>query len=261
MRLPRQWPCLPSIALLLAIPVVAQNSLISSPGINVPNTISSADNFSAAPGQAGSGQQLGDYLMQQHRYQAALAAYESISIPSAQLWSRMGLAHEFLLAFNDAVRCYQESLRLQPNDARVMSNLGTAYDQLGNHRQAERLYRQAISVAPQNAIYFKNLGTNLLAQHEVRKGTEAYRQALALDPHVLDAHDYPAMMMPRADNAQTNYARARSCARAGQTECALNYLRKAIEEGAVTRQKVASDRDFGGMRDDPTLKQLLAANH
>jgi tetratricopeptide (TPR) repeat protein len=203
-------------------------------------------------------ERLGDQLMEQHRYQAALEIYSRVQAPSAKLWARMGNAYQLLFSIDIAVRCYKEALRVEPDNPRNLNNLATALDQLGEHVQAELLYRRAISLAPDDAIYRKNLGTNLLAQNDIQKGTEAYRQALAIDPHILDNRSDQAMILSSAQNAEINYARARSCAQAGNTDCALDYLRKALQEGSATKKRIAGDVDFQAMRNDPGLQQLLA---
>ncbi len=195
--------------------------------------------------------------MIQHRYQAAIEAYQKIDAPSAKVWSTMGYAYQLLSDLNDAVRCYKQSIRIDPRDARIINNLATAYDQLGDHHRAERLYREAIDLGPGSAVYLKNLGTNLLAQHEVQKGSEAYRQALAIDPHVLDAKSALALALPLKDNAEANYAKARTCAQAGLIDCTVDYLRKALDEGSATPARITSDIQFASVRDNPEVQHLL----
>jgi hypothetical protein len=52
---------------------------------------------------------------------------------------------------------------------------------------------------------------------------------------------------------------AMGCARAGETSCALEYLRRALDEGFTNPKKVASDVAFVGLRDNPDFKQMLAS--
>jgi tetratricopeptide (TPR) repeat protein len=203
----------------------------------------------------------GDWLMAQHRYQAALETYQRALTPSAKLWSRIGIAYQSLLDPDDAIRCYKESLKLEPDNPRVLNDMATAYDQLDDHRQAERLYRKAIRLTPDSATYLKNLGTNLLAQHKSEQGSEAYGDALTLDPHIFANHSNPLMALPAADNAETNYARARSCAQAGQKDCVLAYLTKALNEGSATPERIAGDGQFNAFRSDPEVQELLTKPH
>ena len=54
-----------------------------------------------------------------------------------------------------------------------------------------------------------------------------------------------------------NYYMAAGCARAGYADCALQYLRMALDEGFTTRKKVANDSEFASLHDNPAFKQLL----
>jgi len=248
-----------ALALLVALPVASQAQF-------TPNTKSGANQFAGSSPETVKAlsmpllvaERLGDQYMSQRRFHAALEAYAAVPSPTAKLWARMGVAYQMLFSFDSAVHCYKQALKLEPDNPRNMNNLATVFDQQGKHREAEQLYRKAIALTPDSPIYLKNLGTNLVAQHDPQKGSAEYQKALALDPHVLDNHSDPAMILPKAENADTNYARARSCAAAGATECAISYLRKALLEGSATRNKVAADRGFDAMLNDPALQQLLS---
>jgi tetratricopeptide (TPR) repeat protein len=251
---------LSAVALLVALPVASSAQLNSDPARPSAQPLTPVSTSRAArPVSLFAAEQLGDELMAQHRYQAALEMYSRVPAPSAKLWARMGVAYEMLFGFESAVRCYKESLRLDPDNARTINDMATALDQLGEHVQAEQLYRKALRQAPDSAIYLRNLGTNLLVQHQIEYGSEAYRQALALDPHIFDDQSNPAMMLTAAQNADVNYARARSCAQAGITNCALGYLRKALQENSEIGKRLAEDSDFAALRNDPSLQQLLAS--
>lgn len=255
------WICLFVLVLSFTLPAVSQTSLTPSAALGPPDSNTLAGTSSNAAERStfeADPEQLGKDLMNQHRYQAALDAYRRVLVPSAKLWSSMGIAYELLSDYRDAVRCDKEAISLDPRNARMINNLATVYDQLGDYRRAERLYREAIQLAPNAAVYLKNLGTNLLAQHQFQKGSAVYQQALALDPNILEFSNAPPMALPHRDNAEANYAKARTCAQAGLIDCTLVYLRKALDEGAVTPAKVASDSEFAKLRDSSALQQLFA---
>lgn len=66
------------------------------------------------------------------------------------------------------------------------------------------------------------------------------------------------MILSKGENGETNFARARICAETGATECAVAYLRKALQEGSATRSRIASDKEFAAVLKDPALQQLLS---
>ena len=222
-----------------------------------------APNSAATPQKPPSAEQLGDSLVAHQRYQAAIAAYSSAPEMTADLWNKMGIAYQMLFNATDATRCYKESLKLDAANPQVMNNLATVYASLKLYGQADRMYRKALKLDPKSAIILKNYGTNLLAEHKYNRGWEAYQQALAIDPQIFADHNGPSVQNPSnvQDRGAVNYYMAAGCARAGYTDCALQYLRMALDEGFTTRKKVQADSQFASLRDNPAFRQLLAEQH
>jgi Tfp pilus assembly protein PilF len=208
-------------------------------------------------------EQIGDSLVAHQRYQAAVAAYSKSPQMTAALWNKMGIAYQMMLNDKDAARCYKESLKLDPDNAQVLNNLGTVYASQKLFGQADRMYRKAIKLDPKSAIVLKNYGTNLLAERKYNKGWEAYQQALAIDPQIFSDHDGPTVENPSnvRERGAMNYYMAAGCARAGYADCALQYLRMALDEGFTTRKKIEADSQFASLRSNPAFKQLLAEQH
>jgi tetratricopeptide (TPR) repeat protein len=204
-------------------------------------------------------EQLGDSLGFQQRYQAAIDAYNKIPRKSPAVWNKMGIDYQMLFDSEDATRCYKQSLKLDSRNALVINNLGTVYDSLKQYKTAERMYRKALKIDPRSAAILQNLGTNLLVQHKDAQGWEAYRQALAIDPLIFQNSNSPKVQNPGSlrERGVMNYFMARACAASKLTDCALQYLRMALDEGYTTPSKVAQDKDFANLFDDPAFKQLL----
>jgi tetratricopeptide (TPR) repeat protein len=223
----------------------------------VPATQSPAA-IDAAP--TASPEAVGDSFSMHQRYQAAIAAYQKAA-PSATVWNKMGIAYQMMFNVHDAARCYRESLKFDSHNAQVINNLATVYDSQKDYSEAEHLYRKALKLDPQSALVLKNLGTNLLAQHKYNRGWAAYQQALAIDPEIFSDRGSPQVQNPAsvAERGAMNYYMALGCVRMGQTDCALQYLRMALDEGFTNPKKVASDVAFASLRDNPDFKQLLAA--
>jgi Tfp pilus assembly protein PilF len=161
---------------------------------------------------------------------------------------------------DDATKCYQASLKLDPKNTHVLNNLGTIYDSLKQYRNAERMYRKALKIEPQSAVIQKNLGTNLLAQHKYKKGWEAYQSALTMDPKVFENSTSPRIENPASsqDRGAMNYYMAKGCVRAGQNERAIEFLRMALNEGFTNPKKIIADSEFAGLRGIPAFEQLIA---
>jgi len=205
-------------------------------------------------------EQIGDSLAVRQRYQAAISAYSKSPQKTAPIWDKMGIAYQLMFNSKDAMRCYRESLKLDPRNAQVFNNLGTLYASLKEYGQADRFYRRALRIDPRNATVLKNLGTNLLAERKYNKGWEAYQQAIAIDPQIFADHDAPKVENPASveERGAMNYYMALGCARSGFTDCALQYLRAALDEGFVTRKKVKADAEFASLRANPAFQQLVS---
>jgi tetratricopeptide (TPR) repeat protein len=226
-----------------------------SPGAN-PAT----EQPSIAPQPPPTPEELGDSLMAHKRYQAAIDAYKKAPKDSASAWNKMGIAYQMMFNADEARHCYERSLKLNPKDFNVLNNLGTLYDADKNFKAAERMYRKALKINPKSAIVLKNLGSNLLLQHKYKKGWKVYQSALAVDPHIFDRGKGLEVQNPASlqERGAMNYYMAKSCVRAGMNDCAIDYLRKAINEGFTNAKKIQEDGEFAGIRELPAFKRLLA---
>jgi tetratricopeptide (TPR) repeat protein len=205
-------------------------------------------------------EEVGDALMTHQRYQAAIEAYKRGPRTSAELWNKMGIAYQLMFNQDEASHCYQTSLRLNPKNSSVMNNLGTVYDSQKEYSNAERMYRKAIKLEPKAGLIYKNLGTNLLAQHKYKKGWEMYQVALKIDPNIFKSSDSPRVQNPASveDRGAMNYYMAKGCLRAGMNDCAIDYLRMALNEGFTNPKKIEADAEFAGLHDIAAFQQLLA---
>jgi tetratricopeptide (TPR) repeat protein len=202
----------------------------------------------------------GDLHFAREEYQAAIQAYAQIAQPSAHVLNMMGISYQMLYDLKDAERYYKKSLKLEPDNPSALNNLATVQELLHDFPGAECTYRKALKFDPHSAVILKNLGTNLLMQRDYEKGNEAYNKALAIDPNILDDHPGPQVDEVGLFKSvgAVNYMKARACSRAGLTDCAIAYLRKAFYEGAATVKQVNADDAFANLRGTPAFARLLA---
>jgi tetratricopeptide (TPR) repeat protein len=266
----RRW--LPALAVLAAL--VLDNpsifSQVAAPAetptpittdVQAPAVIAPVEPTQVAPQAPPTQEEVGDSLMTHQRYQAAIESYKKAPQNSADVWNKMGIAYQLMFNLEAASHCYQTSLKLNPRNSRVLNNLGTIYDSLKEYGNAERMYRKALKLDPRSAMIYKNLGTNLLSQHKYKKGWEVYKTALEIDPHVFQNNSSPRVQNPASveERGAMNYYMAKGCVRAGMNECAINYLRMALNEGFTSPKKIEADSEFAGLRGIPAFEQLLAA--
>ena len=205
-------------------------------------------------------EEIADSQMGHQRYQAAIESYKKAPSDSPTVWNKMGIAYQMMFNMQDAMRCYQKSLKLDPRNSNVLNNLGTVYDSLKNYGMAERMYRKALKIDPRSPLILKNLGTAQMARHKYDKGWESYQAALAIDPHVFDHDSHLRVENPASvqDRGAMNYYMAKGCVRAGRIDQAIEYLRMALNEGFTNPKKIQADSEFASLRGVPAFEELIA---
>jgi Tfp pilus assembly protein PilF len=247
---------LPTLGLMTLL-AVAPHFLCAQRPADTP--VSAPDSVNIPPTTPPTHEELGDTMALHRRYQAAIAEYAKAPLTAA-VWNKMGIAYQMMFNSKDATRCYRESLKLDSHNPQVLNNIATVYDSLKQYGAAEHYYKKALKADPKSPLILKNLGTNLLAQRKYNRGWQEYQKALALDPQVFEDRSSPQVQNPStvAERGAMNYYMALGCASMGQVDCALQYLRMALDEGFTSPKKVASDVAFASLRANPDFQQMLA---
>ena len=104
---------------------------------------------------------------------SALAAWE---------WNNKGVSLDSLGRFEEAIRCHDKAMELDPRHPSAWNNKGTSLDKLGRHEEATRCYDRALELDSQNAAAWNNKAVSLgrLGRHEEQ--IRCYDKALELDP-------------------------------------------------------------------------------
>ncbi len=204
-------------------------------------------------------EELGDTLVVHQRYQEAIESYKKAPQDSSIVWNKMGIAYQMMFNLEEATHCYHVSLKIDPDNPNVLNNLGTVYDSTKDYKSAVKMYHKALKIDPHSALVLKNLGTDLLAQHQYEKGWEAYKAALAINPDIFGVDSGPRVQNPASvqQRGAMNYYMAKSCARAGLRDRAIQYLRMALNEGFTNPKKVVADSEFASLLGIPEFEKLM----
>lgn len=200
----------------------------------------------------------GDIYMIRKMYREAVDAYRAGG-QTAVLWNKIGIAYHQLGDLSAAKKSYQRAIKLDKNYADAVNNLGTIYYAEKKYRGAISRYRKAIGMMPDSASFWSNLGTAYYSRGKFDDMTKAYTRALQLDPDIFDAHGtVGTRMLDRsvADRARYHYELARLYAGAGKDQEALEYLRKALEEGFKDKDKLQA-KEFTTLRETQGYKDLM----
>jgi len=206
----------------------------------------------------------GDIFMARRDYRAAIDVYGLAPSTDPIVRNKIGIAYHQLNELGYARKAYQQALKLKPDYAEAMNNMGAVYYALKSYRRAISWYGKALkqdSTSQRAASYYMNLGTAWFTRKNFTKGMENYQIAVKLDPEVLEHHgNFGQVLEERsmAEKASYHFYIARLYAKQGRTELALQYLRKALEEGYKDKKDLSKEPDFSVLRDLPEFKELLA---
>lgn len=202
----------------------------------------------------------GDLLMIHHQYLEAIDAYRKAE-PSAVVWNKLGIAYHHVYALEQAKMDYQQALILRPKYPEALNNLGAVYYGEKDYRRAEKLYRHSIKLDPRSASAYSNLGTAYFAEGKIKQGVIAYRAAFAIDPSIF-AGD-PDRTIPETasveERARLDFCLAELFAQAGMQDRAIEFLRKAINEGFNDSKRLMQDPQFANLRKTAEFAELMAA--
>jgi len=206
----------------------------------------------------------GDIFMAKKEYREAVDAFHEGSAKNPVLLNKMGIAYHQMLQLDSALKCYQQAVRLKKDYLEAINNIGTVYYARKDFRRSITYYRRALKLAPQEArsgSIYSNLGTAYFSRKQYKEAATAFQTALTLDPDVFEhRNNYGVMLQERSveERAKYHYYVAKLYAKTGRNELALQYLRKALEEGLKERKQLATDPEFATLRDLKEFKDLLA---
>jgi tetratricopeptide (TPR) repeat protein len=201
-----------------------------------------------------------DILMARKMYREAIETYKEGSQDSAVIANKIGIAYHQMLQIDVAKKYYERSIKLDPTYPEAINNLGTIHYSKKGYRRAIKLYNRALKYATNSASIYSNLGTAHFARKNYKMASECYQHALSLDPEVFEHRgSWGVLLQERSveERAKFHYYLAKTYAKAGMNDRALQYIRKALEEGFDERKKLMEDPEFVSLRKMPEFQELL----
>src|ERR1035441_8351579 len=217
--------------------VLAQGQSNSAPG----GTVAPAREEGQTPGRALSPEDRGDVFMARKMYREAIEAYGQGPKDNPVLWNKAGIAWHQLGQLDRAKGDYEHALKLRPRYAEAENNIGTVYYARKNYRRAIGAYKKALQITPHSASFHKNLGTAYFARKQDKLSMDEYQEAIRLDPEVFENRGLFGVVLEDSrveDRARYHYYIAKLYAKASRNDLAIQYLRKALEEGFHDKNKL-----------------------
>jgi len=197
------------------------------------------------------------YLDALDYYHAALAKKPN----AAPLYNKIGIVELLMQRWPDAKKSFEHAIRQDHEYSDAYNNLGVIYYIGKKYGKAIDRYNKAIRYRDDFASYYSNLGAALFSKKDFDKSVAAYAHALQLDPDVFERSSrtgVAAQMSKPEDRAHYDYVVAKLYAKMGVADRSLEYLRRAMEEGYKSIDKVYKDEEFAGLRKDPRFQALMS---
>jgi tetratricopeptide (TPR) repeat protein len=206
----------------------------------------------------------GDIFMARKMFREALEMYEQMPQDNALTWNKIGIAYHQLSQLKLAKRNYEKAVKINPKYAEAINNLGTVAYAQKSYRRATSHYRRALEFAPNSASMHSNLGTAWFARKKYDLAFASYQKALELDPNVFEHRGSSGTTLQERsveERAKFHFHLAKLYAKSGRNERAMQYLRKALEEGFKERNQILEAAEFQAMRETPEFQAILAAEY
>jgi Flp pilus assembly protein TadD len=138
---------------------------------------------------------------------------------SAEEWFERAYSFYENKNFDEAIRCYQKAIELEPDLDAAHNNLGIVFRHLKRYDEAETAFRKAIELNPDYAQAYSNLGILLKNLKRYDEAETAFRKAIELreaspsggNPDYATAYYNLGLLLAnlkRYDEAETAYRKA-----------------------------------------------------
>jgi tetratricopeptide (TPR) repeat protein len=176
--------------------------------------------------------------------------------------NKTGIAYHQMLQLGIAEKYYRLALKADPKYPEAVNNLGTVYYSRKSYRRAISQYKKALRLNPEAAGVWSNLAMGYFSRSDEVHAQEALQTALKLNPEVFENRSTQGVLLQErsvAERGKFHYYLAHTYAKAGRIDLALQYIRKALEEGFKEKKKIEEDPAFAQMRELPEFKELMAS--
>ena len=203
-----------------------------------------------------------DIMMARRMFREAIDLYRQAGLDSPVFLNKTGLAFYQLDDLPHAKKYYELAVKAKPDYAQAINNLGTVDYAQKNYRRAIRAYKSALRLEPQSAAFLTEPWHCLVCAGRItHRRLMLYQEAMKIDPEIFEYRDsLGSTLVERdvAERAKFHFYLAKAYAKAGVTDRALLYLRKALEEGFRARAKITDGPEFAPLKDNEEFIQIMA---
>jgi tetratricopeptide (TPR) repeat protein len=132
----------------------------------------------------------GILLIGKKKYGEAIEAFnESLKLDAenAQTWYKKGTSFRRLEKYNEANNCYDQAIRINSDYNDAWYNKGVCLQQERNFEKAIQCYEEAIRINPKDIDAWYNKGVCLHQERNFEKAIQCYEEAIRINPKDIDA--------------------------------------------------------------------------
>jgi S1-C subfamily serine protease len=108
-------------------------------------------------------------------------------LEEAKKWADKGFSAYLGDRYQEAIDCYTEAVRLDPEDHTSWYRLGEAQQEVKRDTEAVKSFKQAVSLKNDDPLPWEGLAFSYLRMGKYQDAIDAGNEATAWDPHKLDA--------------------------------------------------------------------------
>jgi tetratricopeptide (TPR) repeat protein len=198
------------------------------------------------------------YLDALDYYRAALAKQPGMAV----LHNKAGITELMMQRYKEAGKDFSRAIHFDHNYADAVNNLGVIDYEAKKYGKAIQQYEKALHLRPATASFYSNMGAAYFGKKEFEQASDDYSKALELDPDILERNSHTgisAQLPSPDDRARYDFIVAKLCAVRGESDRALQHLRRSMEEGYKGIEDVYKDPGFAELRKDSRFTVLMAA--
>jgi eukaryotic-like serine/threonine-protein kinase len=191
----------------------------------------------------------GAILAQEGKYDQAIPLLQkALQIhPDGGAYSNLGYCYFYMRRYSEAVKMWQQAVKLSPNDEQLMTNLGDAYRWGGQKDKANATYDRAISLAykelevnPKSTMALAQLALCFAKKGDAAKGLDFIHRAQGIN----------------GSDVELIYDEALVENLANQPAQAIETLQQAFQKGYSPAQ-AETEPELDNLRNRPDFQKLM----
>jgi tetratricopeptide (TPR) repeat protein len=207
-------------------------------------------------------EQRGDIARARSDYSTAAAYYQRAlraGGANAELYNKMGIVELKLKQDGAARKSFLAAIKNDPHNAIALNNMGALMCLEKKYKTALSYEKQALELDEVNPAFHVNMAEAWAGLNEIDRAMTEYARALELDPDVFSGSEEGVIAQVKSPEqlARMDYLIAKTFARRGNFEGALDYLRRARDGHYPQLDNVYVDKEFASLWQDPRLQKIV----